>query len=152
MEVNNRDIREKDTRRSEDFSHKSNDNPKKNKIFAIDFGMTSSRIAYLNQKGEPEIIPNAEGETITPCFVFFKSMDNIVVGKNAKDIADIKPDRVVGFILREIGDENFLFEVDGKKFGSAEIAAFIFKKLTNDAADYLKESITDVLITCPQYF
>ena len=35
------------------------------KIFGIDLGTTYSCIAHLNKNGEPEVIPNSEGDLIT---------------------------------------------------------------------------------------
>lgn len=35
-------------------------------IVGIDLGTTNSAIAYINKNGEPEIIPNSEGDRTTP--------------------------------------------------------------------------------------
>ena len=122
------------------------------KIYGIDLGTTYSCIAHIDKNGEPEIIPNAEGELTTPSVVFFESPGNVVVGTAAKRSAELEPDRVVDFVKRSMGDENFAFEVDGRAYKPEEISSFILRKLVKDASAYLGEPITDVVITCPAYF
>lgn len=122
------------------------------KIYGIDLGTTYSCIAHINKNGEPEVIPNAEGELTTPSVVFFESPGNVVVGTVAKQSAELEPDRVVDFVKRSMGDENFAFEVDGRAYKPEEISSFILRKLVKDASAYLGEPITDVVITCPAYF
>ncbi|MHC4423269.1 MAG: Hsp70 family protein [Planctomycetota bacterium] len=40
-------------------------------IVGIDLGTTFSALAILNSIGKPEIVPNADGERLTPSAVFF---------------------------------------------------------------------------------
>lgn len=122
------------------------------KIFGIDLGTTYSCIAHLNKNGEPEVIPNSEGDLITPSVIYFETLQNVVVGKVAKMSADQDPKRVVDFVKRNIGDETFSYEIDGKTFRAEELSAIILKKLVQDASTYLNEPVTDVVITCPAYF
>ena len=56
------------------------------KIIGIDLGTTNSAVAYtLGDK--PEIIPNAEGERITPSVVFIKDGEVVdqMVGAASKE-------------------------------------------------------------------
>ena len=41
-------------------------------IAGIDLGTTFSALARLNGIGRPEIVPNSEGERITPSAVYFE--------------------------------------------------------------------------------
>ena len=50
-------------------------------IVGIDLGTTFSAIAYVNQHGKPEIIPNREGDRTTPSVIFFEEGVNPIVGK-----------------------------------------------------------------------
>lgn len=122
------------------------------KIYGIDLGTTYSCIAHINKNGLPEIIPNSEGDQTTPSVVFFENEGNIVVGKTAKLSKELEPNRVVDFVKRNMADESFAFNVDGKEYKPEQISAIILKKLVNDASAYLGEVITDVVITCPAYF
>lgn len=42
------------------------------KYIGIDLGTTFSCMAYINDNGLPEIIPNSEGDAITPSTVLFE--------------------------------------------------------------------------------
>lgn len=53
------------------------------KYIGIDLGTTFSCMAYINDNGLPEIIPNSEGDAITPSTVLFED-GSTIVGKEAK--------------------------------------------------------------------
>ena len=63
----------------------------------IDLGTTFSAIAHVNQHGVPEILPNAEGDRITPSVILFEE-DDVVVGNYAKQAAVVYPEQVVEFV------------------------------------------------------
>jgi len=48
-------------------------------IAGIDLGTTFSALAVLNSIGRGEIVPNAEGERITPSAIFFDEEDSGVI-------------------------------------------------------------------------
>ena len=48
--------------------------------------------------------------------------------------------------------ENFITEIDGKKYTPQDISAMILTKLKNDAEAYLGEKVTEAVITVPAYF
>jgi len=120
-------------------------------VFGIDLGTTYSSIAYVDEFGKAVIIPNAENERVTPSVVFFDE-DSIVVGDVAKESSKLYPDDVVCFIKRSMGEPNFIFIHNSEQYRAEEISAYILKKLTQDAEQYLGEKVTDVVITCPAYF
>lgn len=122
------------------------------RIYGIDLGTTYSCIAYVDDTGRPVVEPNIDGELTTPSVVFFESADNIVVGKDAKNMSKLEPDRVVEFVKRNMGDPTFSYEADGRQYRPEEISSFILRKLVGDVSQRLGEEITDVVITCPAYF
>ncbi len=122
------------------------------RIFGIDLGTTYSCIAYVDETGRPVVEPNIDGDLTTPSAVFFESADNIVVGKDAKNMSKLEPDRVVEFVKRNMGDPTFSYEVDGRQYRPEEISSFILRKLVGDVAQRMGGEITDVVITCPAYF
>lgn len=118
-------------------------------VIGIDLGTTFSAMAYMKD-GKSEIIPNSEGERITPSVVFFDD-DSIVVGTFAKNVAVSEGDRVVQFIKRSMGDD-YVIKQQGREWRPEEISALILKKLKKDAESYLNTSIRDAVITVPAYF
>lgn len=121
----------------------------------IDLGTTYSAFAIM-QDGKPVILPNVEGQNITPSVVLFPSTDcgeEPLVGEMAKHSASTAPLDVVQFVKRQMGDPNWKFEsANGNTYSAEEISAVILKKLKNDAETALGQEVTDVVITVPAYF
>jgi len=69
----------------------------------IDLGTTFSSLAYVNAAGNPVLVPNAEGELLTPSVVAF-TKDAILVGRDARREALADPSRAVLHIKREMGN------------------------------------------------
>jgi molecular chaperone DnaK len=123
------------------------------KAVGIDLGTTFSAVAHIDAYGKPQIIPNAESERITPSVILFDGA-NVVVGTSAKNSAVAEPEKIVDFIKREMGKpkEQFHREFNGIIYSAEELSALIVKKLIIDAERYLKEPVTDAVITVPAYF
>ncbi len=122
------------------------------KIFGIDLGTTYSCIAYVNDYGQAEVIPNAQSKPTTPSVVAFEAGGNWSAGQSAKDTLTMDPDNVVTFIKREMGKRDYFFNAFGTEYNPEEISAFILKKITKDAENNLGEEVKNVVITCPAYF
>ncbi|MHA1994848.1 MAG: molecular chaperone DnaK [Candidatus Hodarchaeales archaeon] len=116
----------------------------------IDLGTTFSAIATM-EGGKAKIIPNAEGQRITPSVVSISKEGERVVGIQAKRQAVSNPERTIRSIKREMGT-NYSVTIDGKVYKPPEISAMILQKLKRDAEAYLGETITQAVITVPAYF
>lgn len=117
----------------------------------IDLGTTYSSLAIVNEHGEPEIVPNAESERLTPSVVFFDS-DSVIVGQIAKDSGAREPDHAVSFIKRQMGSPHWHYRYNGQELTPVEVSALILAKLKKDAEQYLGQPIPAVVITVPAYF
>lgn len=122
------------------------------KALGIDLGTTYSCMAYMNDVGEAEVIPNLEGSNVTPSVVYFESADNVVVGETAKENSVLEPKATISLVKRLMGNSDFAIEYEGTSYSPAQISALILKKMVGDASRHLNEEITDVVITCPAYF
>jgi len=117
----------------------------------IDLGTTFSAIAYVNQHGVPELIPNAEGERITPSVILFED-DDVIVGTYAQQSAMVYPDQVVEFIKRRMGDPDYRFAYRGKGHSPEQLSGYILAKLKHDAEVVLGCVVDKAVITVPAYF
>lgn len=117
----------------------------------IDLGTTFSAIAHVNQHGVPEILPNAEGDRITPSVILFED-DEITVGSYAKQAAVVYPEQVVEFVKRHMGDPDYAFEYGGKSYSPEQLSSFILEKLKHDAEQRLGHRVEQAVITVPAYF
>jgi molecular chaperone DnaK (HSP70) len=121
------------------------------KVYGIDLGTTYSCIACVDEAGKPIVIPNKEGDRVTPSVVFFDG-DNVVVGTVARENARVQPDQVVEMFKRNMGDPSFSREFNGKTYTAEEISALVLRKVVSDAEELTGEKIKDVVITIPAYF
>ncbi len=117
----------------------------------IDLGTTYSAIAHVNKHGVPEILPNAEGDRITPSVILFDN-DDVIVGNYAKQSAVAYPEQVVEFVKRHIGDDSFTFEYRGESYPPEKLSSFILAKLKHDAELRLGHPVDQAVITVPAYF
>jgi molecular chaperone DnaK len=144
------------------------------KTIGIDLGTTLSVVAVI-EGGEPKIIPNSEGERLTPSVVAIDKKGERLVGLLAKRQSVTNPENTIFSIKRLMGRKYKDTEVQndikrlpykiveapngdakvvmgGKDYSPPEISAMILQKLKIDAEAYLGEKVTDAVITVPAYF
>jgi len=122
-------------------------------IVGIDLGTTFSALARLNAIGRPEIVPNADGERLTPSAIFFDedNSDIIRVGVEAINSRHLNAQRSVRWIKRQMGDMDYRMNVDGKDWTPVELSGLILKKLKQDCSAEHGE-IRDAVISVPAHF
>ena len=142
------------------------------KIIGIDLGTTNSCVAVM-EGGQPEVIPNAEGNRTTPSVVAFTKESERLVGTPAKRQAITNPQNTVFSIKRfmgrrhgEVSAEEKLVPYDvvgsptgdcqinvhGETFRPPEISAMILANLKETAESHLGTTVTQAVITVPAYF
>src|SRR5262247_1188667 len=142
------------------------------KAIGIDLGTTNSVVAVM-EGGQPTVIINSEGSRLTPSVVAFTKTGERLVGQIAKRQAVLNPENTIYSAKRFIGrrfsevqseiknvpykvvagpNDAVRFEMMGKQYAPEEISAQVLRKLADDAAKYLGEKVTDVVITVPAYF
>ncbi|KAL4420215.1 hypothetical protein ABPG77_011039 [Micractinium sp. CCAP 211/92] len=147
---------------------------KAEKVVGIDLGTTNSAVAAM-EGGKPTIITNAEGGRTTPSVVAFTKTGDRLVGQIAKRQAVVNPEntffsvkRFIGRKMAEVQEESkqvpYRVIADGngnvkiassnanKEFAPEEISAIVLRKLSEDAAKFLGDSVTKAVITVPAYF
>jgi len=122
-------------------------------IVGIDLGTTFSALALLNSIGKPEIIPNADGERLTPSAIFFdeENPDIIRVGIEAVNSRHLNAERSARWIKRHMGQADYHKTIDGKDWTAVELSGLILKKLKQDCAAERGE-IRDAVISVPAHF
>jgi len=146
------------------------------KVIGIDLGTTYSCVG-IYENGQVKIIPNSEGNRITPSYVAFTEVERLV-GEAAKNQATSNPKNTVYDAKRMIGkkyndkalvqdkknwpftivnkDNKPMVEVDykgeTKTFAPEEISAFVLQKMKAIAESFLGQTITHAVVTVPAYF
>jgi molecular chaperone DnaK len=118
----------------------------------IDLGTTFSAVATIDSSGQPEVLRNSDGQTITPSVVLFDGSD-VIVGQQAKMQRAAFADDIVQFVKRQMGNPDWKFyPTNGESYTAEGISALILKRLSTDAATVLNDEIQQVVITVPAYF
>ena len=135
-------------------------------------GTTNSCVAVM-EGNQPTVIINNEGQRTTPSVVAFTDGGERKVGSPAKRQAITNPKNTVFSIKRFMGEtydqvtkeiervpyavvrgENNTPRVDieGRQYSPQEISAMILQKMKKTAEDYLRQPVTEAVITVPAYF
>ena len=142
------------------------------KIIGIDLGTTNSVVAVM-EGSEPKVIPNAEGNRLTPSVVAFTDKEETIVGEPARRQAVTNPKRTVYSVKRFMGrrhseveseekmvpygvlgaaDEYVKIGIGDKEYAPQEISAKVLRKLKEAAESYLGHKVNKAVITVPAYF
>lgn len=142
------------------------------KIIGIDLGTTNSCVAVM-EGNQPTVIINNEGERTTPSVVAFTDGGERKIGNPAKRQAITNPQHTVFSIKRFMGEtfdqvskevarvpykvergENNTprVRIGDRLYSPQEISAMILQKMKKTAEDYLRQPVTEAVITVPAYF
>ncbi|MDB5313665.1 MAG: Chaperone protein DnaK [Gemmataceae bacterium] len=142
------------------------------KIIGIDLGTTNSVVAVM-EGTEAKVIPNQEGNRLTPSVVAFTDKGDVLVGDPAKRQAVTNPKRTIFSIKRfmgrrydEVREETKLVpyevvrgpgdmaavQVGTRTYTPPEISALILRKLKAAAEAYLGHRAGKAVVTVPAYF
>jgi molecular chaperone DnaK len=142
------------------------------KIIGIDLGTTNSVVAVMEGK-EAKVIPNAEGNRLTPSVVAFTDKGEVIVGEPARRQAVTNPTKTIYSVKRFMGrrhsevasEEKIVpYEVVGgpedyvkikagnQELTPPEISAKTLRKLKESAEAYLGHTVNKAVITVPAYF
>lgn len=142
------------------------------KIIGIDLGTTNSVVAVM-EGSEVKVIPNAEGNRLTPSVVAFTDKSETIVGEPARRQAVTNPRRTVYSVKRFMGrrhseveseekivpyqvvggaNEYVKVQIGDQQFTPQEISAKVLRKLKEAAEAYLGHRVSKAVITVPAYF
>ncbi len=119
-------------------------------IVGIDLGTSNSLVAYWSEDG-PVIIPNILGERLTPSVVSVDDNGEILVGQIAKERLITHPLLTASAFKRYMGTEK-VYSLGKYSFSPEELSSFVIRALKADAEAYLKQDVTEAVISVPAYF
>lgn len=146
-------------------------------IIGIDLGTTYSCVGIFKD-GDVEIIPNEQGNSITPSYVAFNVNGERLIGDSALNQLTSNPTNTIFDVKRFIGrnwndpfftkDVHYYpYNVTGKndkvyiqvqvgeevrEFAPEEISAMVLGKMKELSESYLKRKVTKAVITVPASF
>lgn len=119
-------------------------------VIGIDLGTTNS-LGAVCKDGNVELIPNRFGSFLTPSVVSVMEDGSIVTGEIAKERLVTHPENTAASFKKDMGTER-KFRLGKQTFLPEELSSFIVRSIVDDARDYLKEEIEEVIISVPAYF
>jgi molecular chaperone HscA len=124
----------------------------------IDLGTTNSLIAIVKDDNA-YIIPNQQGEKLTPSVIALNDQQLVVGKKLSSAISSIK--RLMGRNFSDLSNKencfadeagNIMLQLGAHKFNAVEASSYILKELKNQAEAHLQQTVTHAVITVPAYF
>ena len=117
-------------------------------VIGIDFGTTSSKIAYMQNGIVMPVINKAFATEITPSVVGINPhMQELKVGPMAERLTA----SAISDIKRRMGEPGKI-KLGERDYSPEEVASFIFKYLKTYGEDYLDDRIEEAVIAVPSYF
>merc|ERR1712057_101065 len=161
---------------AEDVHAEDKKDEKVGTVIGIDLGTTYSCVGVY-KNGRVEIIPNDQGNRITPSYVAFDG-DERFIGDAAKNQAAINPTNTIFDVKRLIGrkftddtvqkDMKLMpftiksrdgkpyvqveFKGEKKQYSPEEISSTILGKMREIAESFLGKEIANAVVTVPAYF
>eukprot|EP01056_Protomagalhaensia_sp_Gyna25_P006095 Protomagalhaensia_sp_Gyna_25__6094@NODE_980_length_2336_cov_101_235525_g780_i0_p1_GENE_NODE_980_length_2336_cov_101_235525_g780_i0NODE_980_length_2336_cov_101_235525_g780_i0_p1_ORF_typecomplete_len657_score184_83HSP70/PF00012_20/1_7e127HSP70/PF00012_20/9e02MreB_Mbl/PF06723_13/7_2e28MreB_Mbl/PF06723_13/1_1e03PilM_2/PF11104_8/1e02PilM_2/PF11104_8/6_6e06StbA/PF06406_11/2_9e06StbA/PF06406_11/3_6e02DDR/PF08841_10/0_00066DDR/PF08841_10/8_1PpxGppA/PF02541_16/0_00091PpxGppA/PF02541_16/51FGGY_C/PF02782_1 len=155
----------------------ASDNAVEGPVIGIDLGTTYSCVG-IYKNGRVEIIPNDQGNRITPSYVGYTPSGERLIGEAAKNQATIYPSETIFDVKRLIGrryseesvqrDKKLLpYEIvnqDGKpqisvsvgdvkkNMAPEEVSAIVLGRMKEIAESYLGKEVKNAVVTVPAYF
>ena len=120
------------------------------KAIGIDLGTTYS-VAAVIEAGRARVIPNAEGENLTPSVVAETISGHRLAGSVARRQASANPHNTIRSIKRHMGSD-YRVSLNDRAYSPQEISAFILRKIKTDAEAHLNMTVTKAVVTVPAYF
>ena len=149
-----------------------------NRPIGIDLGTTYSCVSIWKNH-QPYVIPNENGNRITPSVVSFTKKDRLV-GEAAKNLSSKNAEntiydakRLIGRrfndkevqedikrwpfkVKKDLNSDRPVIEVtykgEKKNFFAEEISSIVLTKIKHYAQEHLGQEIREAVITCPAYF
>jgi len=145
-------------------------------VIGIDLGTTYSCVG-IYKNGRVEIIPNDQGNRITPSYVAFTD-DERLIGEAAKNQATVNPTQTLFDVKRLIGRRfkdatvqkdikllpfqitekngkpmiNVKIKGENKAMAPEEVSSMVLTKMKETAENYLGKEVKHAVITVPAYF
>jgi len=117
----------------------------------IDFGTSTSEIAYVDSDGQLVLVPNHLGEYITPSVVYIQEDSTPIIGREAKEKALVEPENAMLEVKRLFGQDTAIM-ARGNVYTPVEAATMIIRYLVDCASTASGQTVDSAVITVPAYF
>jgi len=120
----------------------------------IDLGTSYSCIAYIDSTGRPKVVPNKDGENITPSVVAIQNINGeevVEVGTWAYETWGFDKDKAHARFKKQMHDTELQINLGSRSYTPAELSSFVLTKLIQDSKNTIGD-IEEVVISIPANF
>jgi molecular chaperone HscC len=119
-------------------------------IIGIDLGTSNSAVAVWRD-GQPVLIPNSLGQSLTPSAVSVDPDGTVLVGLPARERLITHPEATAVAFKRYMGADRVV-RLGNQAYQPHDLSALVLRSLKADAEAFLGEPVTEAVITVPAYF
>src|SRR5205809_5367256 len=126
---------------------------KNSRIIGIDLGTANSVACYLDDTGQPRVIPAADGDLKIPSVVYAERGE-VLVGNAARNMQVVSPEHVVFEFKRDVGTDKTYFTDGNITVTPGWCQTQVIKELRKAAIKYFDDdrAASQAVITVPAYF
>ncbi|MEY0240746.1 Hsp70 family protein [Providencia rettgeri] len=119
-------------------------------VMGIDLGTSNSAVS-LWLDGKSVLIPNLQGNVLTPSVVGLDDEGQIIVGQAAHERLQSHPNITKASFKRYMGTDATI-TLGKLVFRAEEVSALLLRQLKDDVEAWLGYAVKDAIITVPAYF
>jgi len=118
----------------------------------IDLGTTNCAAAIISPHGEPRLLRNRDGGTLTPTVIELDHDRNAYIGEVARNGAAANPHSIASEFKVHMGDMSWKFPVARHEYDATLLSAYMLFRIRKDAEDHLGAPVDYAVVTVPAYF
>lgn len=127
----------------------TSDNPA---ILGIDLDITHVAAAELGDDGHARILPNADGEDVTPAYVHLFDADGVAVGDEARRMLAVDRTLVVEDVCIHLGAAGWHIEAFERAWTAQELVGLLLRKVREDVSELRNMPFRRALLAVPAWF
>lgn len=122
-------------------------------VIGLDIGTTRCKAAYIDETGQPQILPNRRGDLFTPSAVFFEDGVRPITGAEALAEGFLQPEHVHTCFKRALGSSDVLYTgADGRTYTATDLQSLMIAALKEDIEKRFNGEVDEAVITVPANF
>jgi molecular chaperone HscC len=128
---------------------------KNSHVVGVDLGTTNTVLAFFDDTGKSRVIPNVDGEMLTPSIVHVgPGGKEILVGTAAKHMMLLEPKRTFKEVKRDVATDKIYLKEDGLEITPESCQAEILRFMRQSAIKYFgdERAASRMVVTVPADF
>lgn len=121
-------------------------------ILGIDLDVSSLTAAVLDPDGESRVLPNADGEDVTPACLHVFDEGEIAIGTDARRMLALDKAHVVDDAVFHLGQADWSFQAHGRTWTAQELVGLLIRKVREEVSELRDTAYHTALFAVPAWF